>query len=418
MKHIGSILKDSVYKAINWVKSVMLTENNAEYGIYERIRIDLGIRTDWVRPDCNAEFMLVLERCKEVFGDRSESVLSENIFSWLRSVQNKDGSYNFFIVDGKKFVDDGRPRWQNDNGKTLICLADMYSSTGDARYLKTAEKLAGFWLSVQNKEGLYYSENVPDISHYIYMSPCGILWLAYGMYRMYEITGEKKYLISGERALCYVLGNLMKGGRILTAYETGGSEEWRPFSSEAAIALYAFCNIYGVQPSEKLLAAIKTLGGVVLGLCHPCGAILNQTEKYEGTSLQEGDFLCDLVYTQGFALRALVSAYYVLKDITYLNAAEKLALFLADIQCKNEDPRWNGGWRGAYDVNKKIWSGRANQNNLIDEGGQYSVYTGWCATNIMLGMTEVLKAERVLQAAERQNDTAAGVQQDVCRMII
>ena len=79
---------------------------------------------------------------------------------------------------------------------------------------------------------------------------------------------------------------------------------------------------------------------------------------------------------------------------------------------------WNGGWRGAYDVNKKIWSGRANQNNLIDEGGQYSVYTGWCATNIMLGMTEVLKAERVLQAAERQNDTAAGVQQDVCRMII
>ena len=34
----------------------------------------------------------------------------------------------------------------------------------------------------------------------------------------------------------------------------------------------------------------------------------------------------------------------------------------------------------------KEWDGRANQNNAIDEEGMYSVYTGWCCTNIVYGL--------------------------------
>ena len=43
--------------------------------------------------------------------------------------------------------------------------------------------------------------------------------------------------------------------------------------------------------------------------------------------------------------------------------AVRRADFLVKIQCRNENELWDGGWRGAYDVHKKSWSGRANQNN-------------------------------------------------------
>ena len=76
-----------------------------------------------------------------------------------------------------------------------------------------------------------------------------------------------------------------------------------------------------------------------------------------------------------------------------LEAAVKLADFLMGIQCTGESHLWDGAWRGAYNVRKGCWSGRANQNNDIDEGGMYSVYTGWCNTTIMQGLLEL---ERLL----------------------
>jgi hypothetical protein len=69
----------------------------------------------------------------------------------------------------------------------------------------------------------------------------------------------------------------------------------------------------------------------------------------------------------------------------------KLASFLMGIQCAGESHLWDGAWRGAYNVRKGCWSGRANQNNDIDEGGMYSVYTGWCNTTIMQGLLELEK---------------------------
>lgn len=391
-------LKNSADSALKWIKTKMMTDNNAERGIYERIRIDLNLRTDWVRPDCNAEFLTVLENYDKLFGVTSDEELKEHITEWLQFAQNKNGSYNFFVVDGVGF-EEGRTYWQNDNGKVLQCLTYMYSETQDKRYFDMAVRLADFWLSVQNDKGLYFDGKEKEVSGYIYMSPCGIVWMAVGMYKTYFMTGDTKYLASGRKAIGYVAENLMKKGRILTAYETGGSEEWRPFSSEVVMTLLAFCEIYENYPSDKLKKNLDLLGDITLELQDESGAILNQLPKYEGTSLQEGNGLCDLVYTQGFALRALVKAYTATGEEKYFTAADKLADFLVKIQCRNENELWDGGWRGAYDVHKKSWSGRANQNNTIDEGGMYSVYTGWCATNILTGMLELYKIYNERQKA-------------------
>ncbi len=83
---------------------------------------------------------------------------------------------------------------------------------------------------------------------------------------------------------------------------------------------------------------------------------------------------------------ALIEVYKACGDEKYLKAAKKLGRFFIDIQCSAESPLWDGAWRGSYNVITGKWDGRADQNNPIDEGGMYSVYTGWCNTTIMNGL--------------------------------
>lgn len=83
---------------------------------------------------------------------------------------------------------------------------------------------------------------------------------------------------------------------------------------------------------------------------------------------------------------AFAQAYEVFGWENAKHAAICLGNFLMRIQCHDESPLWDGAWRGAYSVKNKCWAGRANQNNLIDEGGMFAVYTGWCAAPIMYGL--------------------------------
>jgi hypothetical protein len=135
------------------------------------------------------------------------------------------------------------------------------------------------------------------------------------------------------------------------------------------------------------------VGEYLVSMQHESGAILNCKDSDTKASLQNNKELCDLVYTQNFALQALISAYDMTGEKKYLDSAYHLGDFLVSIQCKEESKLWDGGWRGSYNVVTKEWDGRADQNNLIDEGGMYSVYTGWCCTNIVYGL-ELLEKYR------------------------
>ena len=84
---------------------------------------------------------------------------------------------------------------------------------------------------------------------------------------------------------------------------------------------------------------------------------------------------------------------YITKNPKWLEYAKNLGAFLAGIQCDEGNPKVDGAWRGSYNLKTKKYAGRCDQNNPIDEGGQYSVYVGWCALPTLMGM---LGVERIL----------------------
>lgn len=392
----------AIRKAINWINTQMLTFDTGYYGIYERIRIDEHCRTNWSRPDCNAEYMRVLYLYQELTGEDYYQLIQNKILKWLERTQDHGlgsawhGSMPFYLVDGYIHENDTDASvYQNDNGKVLLVMCQLYKRTEDQRLLTIACDLAEYWLKTQQPDGTYGTMDGRNREE-CRKGPCFSQWLTAGFYLLYSLTADRRYLLSAEKGMAYLIPLILPGGRITTSYEMLKIEDWRPVSSETAIMLLTASIAYQVTEKADYKHKLHMTGAYLLSLQNENGAIVNCHNDSETASLQNNPNLCDLVYTQGFALQALVFAYEVTGEDRYLEAAFRLGDFLVSIQCQGESILWDGGWRGSYNVATKEWDGWANQNNAIDEGGMYSVYTGWCCTNIVYGLEllEKLKANR------------------------
>ena len=103
---------------------------------------------------------------------------------------------------------------------------------------------------------------------------------------------------------------------------------------------------------------------------------------------ENGDPVCDLLYTTNFAFLGLHEAAYATGDKFYSDAADLLAQFLSRIQIQSqEQPELDGAWFRAFDYNRwKYWASDA------DHGwGAWSIESGWTQGWIVsvLGMREM-----------------------------
>ena len=381
----------------------MLTIFNGYNGMYERIRIDKKLRTNWVRPDGNTELAKLLTDA-HLFGDKERAKERYEItVAWLQRVQEKDvhsawyGSFPFYLMDGHKEHFDkssqSKTVYQNDNGKILLYMMQIYDKNQDSRMLDMAVKLADYWAGIQCPEGFFLRKD--GRTYEDCKGPCFVLWLGGGLILCGKRTGNMKYIEAGKRALAYAIGLQKENGRMTTSYELNRCEDWRPASSEAAIAVYIFSIVYMETKEEIYRDAAERAASYILKLQDAGGAIVNcmPEEVGKGSDLQTRPELCDLVYTEGVALMGLAAAAKAFGEKRYKDAALSLADFLVSIQCHSEGEVLEGAWRGAYNVKTKEWDGRADQNNPIDEGGKYSAYTGWCAIPIMQGLAMLLEME-------------------------
>ena len=374
----------------------MLTYNRGSWGVYERIRTNLNYRVSLCRPDTASEYLRALYYYKSVYGINEYDDVYENIVKWLSYAQNEnDGitehntAFNFYFLDGSKDYQKGKQLYQNDNGKIILNLCILYEQTKDERLIEMAKKSADYWLSVQQKQGYYYDKQV-IIGRVRSDTPCMILWMMTAMFALYSITGNEDYKNSGYKAFNRMVKKYtLKDGRILSSYENNGSESWRPVSSENYIALLCYALSYKFTKDKKFLKQIDFIKDFCLSLIDDCGAILNNTDSTVNCSMNTARNLCDLVYTQGFAINAFVELYKVTGDKDWLIKGKKLSDFLISIQCFENDLNVDGGWRGSYNVKSKRYEGRCDQNNPIDEGGEYSLYVGWCALPIIFGMMKL-----------------------------
>jgi hypothetical protein len=100
-----------------------------------------------------------------------------------------------------------------------------------------------------------------------------------------------------------------------------------------------------------------------------------------------GDPLCDLLYTTNFAFLGLHEAGAATGERLYVDAEEKLAKFLCRCQARSEvRPEFNGAWFRAFEFRRwEYWASNA------DAGwGAWSIESGWTQAWItsVLGMRQ------------------------------
>ncbi len=110
---------------------------------------------------------------------------------------------------------------------------------------------------------------------------------------------------------------------------------------------------------------------------------------FETPLIQEnGDAVCDLLYTSDFAFFGLHEAAAATGEQLYLDAEDKLAKFLCRIQIRSEKhPELDGGWFRAFDFNR--WEYWASSG---DKGwGAWCIETGWTQSWItaVLGLRQI-----------------------------
>ena len=389
-------IRESVEKCLNWIERNMLSFDRGYFGIYERIRTDLNQRVVLCRPDTATECMRAIYSYNKAFRQEKMRDVYENLVRWLeyaqdREDENGDTAFPFYLTDGwRDYPRVSHTLYQNDNGKIIINLATLYKETGDERLLKMAKKSADWWLSIQKDEGYYYDPQCVNPEGRA-DTPCMHLWMMTAMLALFSASGEEKYKLSGykafERAKTYI-----KNGRVLTSYELNLAEDWRPVSSENYIALLCFALSYKYTGDMAFLSAIDEIEEFCDSLIDESGAVKNFTDETRSASLNVSENLTDLVYTLGFAMNALAEMKMIRNGEKYAKKAESLAEFLISIQCAENDPKVDGAWRGAYNLKTHKYDGRCNQNNEIDEGGEFSVYAGWCALPISFGMLKLIES--------------------------
>ncbi len=159
---------------------------------------------------------------------------------------------------------------------------------------------------------------------------------------------------------------------------------------------------------DKSGAIREQIGALNMGQCRP-----PQSNAAYGTAeaplLQEnGDPVCDLLYTCNFAFLGLHEAAAATGDSFYARAETRLARFLCRIQVKSKvHPELDGGWYRAFDFrNWEYWASSS------DAGwGAWSIETGWTQ-----GWICAVLAMRQMQTSLWNLSCLSHIQKDFARL--
>ena len=384
----------NIERSLKWLKSLLVVPDGS-MGIYERYRIDRQAVNHWVRPVCCMEAARLFMACGSFIENREYQDIGRRLAAYVMSLQRADGwfagSFPFykFVMVASDEEDIGSPEssvfaFPNDNGKVAEILLWFYRQTGESSYAHAAEATLNYFARIQAPDGSFSLNDEGDMP--VLKGVDYVAWASNALWYGAVLLNDVKFRDVGYKAMAWISQQLTEDWRVKTMYELAGTEGWRPPSSDLAAAVRAYAFAARYTQDFAIWNGMSYLAARLMSWQDSGGAIRNCDDSSREASLQNDPDMTDMVYTNGYAMMALQEAYLANGNTNYRDAAERLASFLADVQCWGESGAWDGSWRGSYHLKRRRWYGRADQDNELDEGGMYSAYTGLSTATIAYGM--------------------------------
>ena len=425
-------LENAVRRAVKWhLSSGILPASDGSRGVYEMIRsFDLSCAKN-IRGDSSLFTAALFAAAGAFFHEPQWLETAKNLTHHLldeKSLQLKTGDnkglFRWFAGIGglgPKSV------FTSDCARVGMNILCLYRVTGDESLKTAALELGEALLTWFGGHGLFpgtgfldYEKNsivtLQKEEHSLtapeYYEPVMILCK-----NLYRLTGDERYRTQ-------VLMTAEAMAAVYPDYSIGAALS-RGFTMSRLFGIFACAQTFGDGPWTPL---IETVLDEFSALQHPCGGIaeagayaeslllkLNvglggtaqaEQEDEEKEILEFGvgfgpghDCIADLMYCCNTMLPALSildnTKYRSQLDMERIHGMkEKLCDFLLNVQITAHDPRLDGGWMRAFDMELGEYFGCAKDIAW----GPYSILTGWMTGCIPLCFMELLGFETVYWA--------------------
>jgi len=245
-----SLDKEQILQNIEQGKEFLLrAENKDEHGFYKKydtLTDDFGSRVHTVY---SASIIYTLLKIYDY--DEDERILA-GIPDWadfLLSMQSKEEeTYGAFHYSYYFKSEEKQPRFVvGTTALSIFTLLDLYSRTGDSRYLEAA-KLGGDWLTTMQKaDGWMKAHKEYEDEEWVYGERKSLLYNGQSLAalsRLYNATGEKRYYDAAEKiARCFTEKVEKEGCYLGDDYRAKN-----PISS--AWVVMSLLDFYKVNPDE------------------------------------------------------------------------------------------------------------------------------------------------------------------------
>ncbi len=351
-----------------------------------------------LRADCAGEvsMAMALSGLLEKRPKDSEIAANLNDFIYNRSaltagVRDDPQSSSFGLI-GWSIPDHAGVYYGDDNARSILgtmaaaglLASDKWNSKvlrALLANLRTTGKFGFRQNALTDKElessGWRYYYNQPLTNYHPHYQ--AYPWACY--LRAYDLTHHEPFLDKAETAIRMTMG----------AYP--GQWRWtNGFQQERARMLLPLAWMARLRRTDESRQWLKTIATDLLAFQDSSGAIREelgppengqygspktnvQYGTAEATLLQEnGDPVCDLLYTMNFAFLGLHEAASATQEPLYRQAADRLASFFCRIQINSTaHPELAGGWFRTFDFHRWGYWGSAS-----DWGwGPWSIETGW-----------------------------------------
>ncbi len=357
-----------------------------------------------VRADCAGEAALAFYTDYLLTKNEKSLQISDNLADFcFEKMQIQEGPHRGMIRWTTK-------AWgvcyQDDVARILVSVFLKMFYSGDKRHLEHGRMALDFLLRTTGTDGLRVKRTSTHMLTDAEMqrlteTPSGFYSAHHNAYYMAALfmfgtlSGETDYIKKGEKGLAKLMEVYPE-----TIREHSETQELCRLILPLAWRFYCTkdkCH------KEELYRVARDLEKTA----HKSGAFLEYDTGYKAARsrkigdecsllMENGDPVCDLLYSVNWLPMAFSQAYFITGDAYFENLWKRVSLFFARSQIQSENPKIRGAWARCFDVEE--WDIYGTPNDV--DWGPWCIESGWTVSNIISGIGQGLLAETLMNKYE------------------
>ena len=412
----ADLLPENIYESafnrnVSWFTNNIFFRHSGRVGVCEGFASEIEYEGNQslrpkTRGDCTGESVIPMALDWQINRNPASREISIKIMETLfNGTELPDKDEKSPTYGGVKFYEDNSAFYGDDNSRAAmgaILASELIENTD---YIKNIVSLLLFVLNTTGKHGfrhnfldrtssfsdgknIEYYQNEDLISCHPHFQ--AYMWAAF--LQAYVLTGYSRFLEKAKSAI-----NITMNAFPEVKWTNGITQEY-------ARLLLPLAFLVQIEDTEKHREWLRSVTERLLENLMPCGAVREkmgdissaqypapQSNEDYGTTeaplIQEnGDPVCDLLYTMNFAFLGIHEASIATGDSFYIEAENRLADFLCRIQVSSSDYAYlDGCWMRGFDFSLWEFYGSSADNGW----GVRCVESGW--TNALISGTLGLK---------------------------